>query len=280
MAIALTASTCIVAPTGLAQASISGTVGTDGEVTATASTGAVHSTGDGNENGSRKCRQWTPLDKGQAVSVARTPVFGPDLSDEEARKPAIQRINGCDFQMYTVVCAGSGTTFRWVPVNVTVDDLIPGITDIVRGQLQPPIPNINPTAESNGIVNLGMWLAVEPQTLPPITAQAGPATWITVTPTLTTTTYDFGNGDTVTCDGTGIPIRDVHPDLDVIEQSPTCGYTYRLSSPEDEPYQLTITTTWELPYTSSSGPGQIPPLDRNLTIDYDVDEIQTLGTNG
>jgi enoyl reductase len=169
---------------------------------------------------------------------------------------------------------------RYVPTGIDTDDLIPGITDIVRGQLQPPIPNINPTAESNGIVNLGMWLAVEPQTLPPITAQAGPTTWITVTPTLTSTTYDFGNGDTTTCDGTGIPIRDVHPDLDVIEQSPTCGYTYRLSSPEDEPYQLTITTTWELPYTSSSGPGEIPPLDRSLTIDYDVDEIQTLGTNG
>ena len=101
-----------------------------------------------------------------------------------------------------------------------------------------------------------------------------------MTPTLATTTFDLGNGDSVTCDGTGVPIEDVYPDLDVVEQSPTCGYTYRTSSPEDAPYRLTITTTWELPYESSEGAGEIPPLERTVTVDYDVDEIQTVGVRG
>ena len=117
-------------------------------------------------------------------------------------------------------------------------------------------------------------------TLDAITAQAGPAVWITVTPTLDTTTFDLGNGDSITCASTGVPIESVHPDLDVVEQSPTCGYTYLHSSPDDAPYQLSVTTTWVLPYTSSEGSGEIPPLERTITIDYDVDEIQTIGVRG
>jgi hypothetical protein len=219
------------------------------------------------------------LTRGEAISAGGSGNDTPiDLTAEQRAEPTTRTLNGTEHHLYIVTCPGSGTQFRYVPAGITATDLIPGITNIIEGQLQPPVPDINPTPEANGIVNLGLWLAVQPQTLPPLTAAAGPA-WITVTPALTTTHFDLGNSDTVTCTGTGTSIDDVHPDHDVLEQSPTCGYTYRHSSPDDRPYQLTITTTWTLPYTSSNGTGTIPAIDRTLTIDYDVDEIQTLGVS-
>jgi hypothetical protein len=201
------------------------------------------------------------------------------LTPAELAAPAIRTIGGAEYRLYSATCPDSGTTLRYVRVGVTSRDLIDGVTDLARTQLQPPVPDINPSAQSGGIVNLGMWLAVQPQTMPPITAAAGPA-WITLAPLLESTTFDFGNGDAITCDGTGTPIAESHPALDVSEQSPTCGYTYRRSSPNTRPYRLTITTSWALPYTSSDGPGQLPPIDRSVTVDYDVDEIQTVGVNG
>jgi hypothetical protein len=265
----LTASTRVVAGSTDRQVQ-----GGDTVIASASDRGAVYSIG----GGGPVCT-WVLDTRGDSGEVEDGATAVPDTATVVADQSVVVPINGIPHYVYTVTCPGRAGYKQFVPVDLDADDLIAELTDVVRSRLQLPVPDINPTAESNGIVNLGLWLAVEPQTIDPITAQAGPAVWITVTPTLTATTYDFGNGDQVTCEGTGIPIRDVHPDLDVIEQSPTCGYTYRQSSPEDDPYQLTITTTWELPYTSSDGTGRIDPLDMNLTIDYDVDEIQTLGTN-
>ena len=101
--------------------------------------------------------------------------------------------------------------------------------------------------------------------------------WVTVSPRHVDTTFDFGNGESHTCPGVGDPIEGAHPDLDVVAQSPACGYTYDVSSPDDEPYQLTIGMTWTLPYTSSAGTGTLAPFTRTTTLDCDVDEIQTVG---
>ena len=138
--------------------------------------------------------------------------------------------------LYIVGCSNT-TTLRYVPTGITAGDLIPGVLDIARGRVQPPIPDINPPAEAGGIVNLGLWLAVEPATLAPISAEAGPA-WITVSPEHTRPRFDFGNGDTVTCDGAGTPITD----LDTVDAGPVRLHLPPVL-PDDQPYQLTITTT-------------------------------------
>ena len=245
-----------------------------GTVTVSAAAGPIVTSGSG---GSGVRCTWKALKRGDVVGIGAT---GTALTPEEAAEPATRILDGREHRLYSVTCPTSGTDLRYIPTDIGVGELIPGITDQVSRQLQLPVPSISPTPAANGIVNLGMWLAVEPQALDPLTAQAGPAVWITVTPTLATTTFDLGNGDSITCDGTGVPIENVYPDLDVVEQSPTCGYTYRTSSPDDAPYRLTITTTWRLPYESSEGAGEIPPLERSVTIDYDVDEVQTVGVRG
>lgn len=57
----------------------------------------------------------------------------------------------------------------------------------------------------------------------------------------------------------------------------TLQCSYLTSSPEDDAYQLTVAATRTITYRSSAGNGTRNSLDRTLTVDYDVDEIQTIG---
>ncbi len=119
-----------------------------------------------------------------------------------------------------------------------------------------------------------MWLAInDPGTT---TARASLANvWAQVEATVVGISIDLGNGDTVQCDGLGTPIPDSA--WEAPSEGP-CGYTYRGSSPDDDPYELTITTNYAIGYSTSSGQtGALAPILRSTTIDYDVDEIQTVG---
>ena len=51
-------------------------------------------------------------------------------------------------------------------------------------------------------------------------------------------------------------------------------------TPDDAPYQMTYTITYDLTWsTSNGGSGSLGTFDRSSTFDYDVDEIQTVGTS-
>jgi hypothetical protein len=174
-------------------------------------------------------------------------------------------------------CPGGGTEpFYWAPAAIDPVDLVPNALADTRRRLPAPTPAINPDASAGGIVNLGMWLAVDdPGTTTARAALAG--VWAQVTATASNITVDFGNGDSITCDGLGTPIADTA--LDSLDQGP-CGYTYRQSSPDDDPYRLTITTTYAIDWTTSNGQsGTLTPITRSVTLDYDVDEIQTIGVS-
>ena len=120
-------------------------------------------------------------------------------------------------------------------------------------------------------MNLGLWLALAGQEPLTVRAEAGPH-WAEATVTLASTSWSMGNGDVVTCDGPGSPIVDT----ETIDEGP-CGYTYRRSSPDDAPYRLSVTATWTVDYVSSGGSGTAGMVDRTVSVDYDVDEIQTIG---
>ena len=126
-------------------------------------------------------------------------------------------------------------------------------------------------------MNVGLWLAVEDPGQVSITASVGPV-WATVTARYMSTVWDFGNGDSVECEGLGTPIVD----LDTVEQGP-CGYTYRATSaPEftgtdDLAYHASVTGRWTVTYeTSAGGSGTLSPIDRTTPFLYQVREIQTL----
>ena len=101
-----------------------------------------------------------------------------------------------------------------------------------------------------------MWLALQGQDPVTVRAEAGPH-WAEATVTLVSTTWDMGNGDVVECDGAGVPIVD----FDTPDEGP-CGYTYRVSAPEDDPYELSVAATWQVTYQSSGGSGTAGSITR------------------
>ena len=177
-------------------------------------------------------------------------------------------LGGIEYRVYGVVCP-DGPSIRLVNPN-RPPNFEDAITDYADELIELPVPNVNPPIDGSGYVNLGMWLAVDEASYEPITASAGPF-WMTVTPTPGSTTFDFGNGDSETCDVFGVPIVD----LDTVEEGP-CGYTYRAAGT----YPVSATTTWLLPFTSSGGAGALAQMDRTTSFDYTVREIQTVGVGG
>lgn len=194
--------------------------------------------------------------------------------DEDRRRvqAKVTYLGGEPHYVYAVRCSDFNGSLRLVPTTLATDDLIPGLHDVATGRILAPVPDVSPQLDFTGYVNLGMWLAVEPATIAPITAEAGPNVWITVTPEHQSIHFDFGNGDTRTCDGFGQPISY----LETFDEGP-CGYTYRQSSPDSEPYQVRVSTTWSLPYASSNGGGTLPPFTRDAVFPHNVDELQTVG---
>jgi len=192
--------------------------------------------------------------------------------------PITVEVGGVTKTGYFKSCPGRARVLVLIDDSVTVQDMIDQVSDSIRRRIPQPVANINPSPEHGGFVNLGLWLAVgDPG---PISAHAAAGSVAaTANASYVSTTFDFGNGDAVTCAGTGTPIEHAHPDLDTTEQGP-CGYTYRRSSPDDAPYQLTISSTYAISYTSTGGSGSLGTITTSRTYAYDVDEIQTIGTRG
>lgn len=158
-------------------------------------------------------------------------------------------------------------------------DLLPDAEDAARARLQVPSPNINPDPALGGFVNLGLWLAVDEPNPDPVVARAElSGVWAEASGALRGIEVDPGTGDpVVACEGVGIPIEAVDPTLETVEQGP-CGYTYTQSSPEDAPFQMTVTNVYDLAWRTSDGrSGSLGEARRSVTFDYDVDEIQTVG---
>jgi hypothetical protein len=169
-------------------------------------------------------------------------------------------------------CDNGTGGFTWVETTITISDVIDDVVDRARQTAPLPALDISPDPSAGGIVNLGMWLAVEPRSPSSVRVEAG-SLWAVSTLSAESTTWSFGNGDSVTCAGIGVPLADP----EVVEEGP-CGYTYRSASPDGVPFQLTATVTWRVDYRSSAGPGSAGTIDRTVVVAYDVDEIQSIGT--
>jgi hypothetical protein len=201
----------------------------------------------------------------------------PSVGEAATDTVGVERVNAATGRReigYLRECAGSAPSFRWIETGPSVDELIAGASDRARRQVTAPVPDVNPPAEHGGIVNLGMWLAIRHPDPVSVTASAG-TVWATVTATLVATTFDFGNGDIVRCDGAGTPLIDP----DTIEPGP-CGYTFERASQPDRPERVTVSASWAVSYQSSAGSGTLPGITRTTGFDYTVREIQTIGIDG
>jgi hypothetical protein len=168
----------------------------------------------------------------------------------------------------------SSSTLEWRRVTAPDPEVLAqSLYDEVVRQVPVPEPALSPVGP--GFVNLGMWLAVaEP---PPIsvTATAGTA-WATTSAELVSTTFDMGDGTVVVCDGAGDPIP--ASEMESLEESPVCGHTYRGVNGR-EPFVVTITSSWRVSWVGSGGAGgELGALDRSSSLQYEVLEIQTVGS--
>jgi hypothetical protein len=160
----------------------------------------------------------------------------------------------------------------------TVNDPDPAVVaSILRDrqakEIAPPAPLLSPVGP--GVVNLGMWLAVADPGPYVVTASARPGSWVTARADLAETMFDMGNGDVVVCSGAGDPIPT--DALDSTLESPVCGYTYTELN-DGRPYTISVTSTWNVTWTSSRGTGgNEAPIVKSTSLDYEVLEIQTVG---
>jgi hypothetical protein len=148
------------------------------------------------------------------------------------------------------------------------------LSDLATRLLTAPLVSVSPP--DRGVVNLETWLAATDTG--PISATATiPGLSVTATATIASTVWDLGNGDRITCAGTGVAWSEESDGVPA-----PCGYTYRVATPENAPHRLTATFVWQITWRSSRGDtGTLPAItSAPQSIDYPVREIQTVGVRG
>jgi hypothetical protein len=170
----------------------------------------------------------------------------------------------------------TGTTV-WLPDPV-VDpaELARQASD--RAPIPSPEIRLNPPAGEEQVVNVPMWMWINPSAWQQVSASASAgAVTVTATATPTSTSWDMGNGDVVVCAGPGTPYDTARP---AAQQQSDCTYTYRRSSASQPgaAYRLTVTTTWSVTWTVSGAPGggSLGTASRSSTSSVRVAEIQTV----
>jgi hypothetical protein len=242
----------------------------DGDITAGVETGPSGGRGGSGSPGPAtfgpQCT-WVPATTGN-LAGASLPSDVVDNSDIDA-----QITNSEDEFGWLRLCPGDlVAAFVWQgPVDPV--DLVPGAAD--RAHLPRPVPNMSPAPEIGSVVNLGLWFAVEDPGVTTARASLGTA-WSTVQGSFASVSINPGDGSPpVTCEGFGTPYPDGSDDPD---ERP-CGHTYLQRTSDDQPHQMTYTITYALNWrTSDGGSGGLGTFDRAVTFDYDIDEIQTVGT--
>jgi hypothetical protein len=201
------------------------------------------------------------------------------LHQWSVERAQFERYQKADCANATLLTEQERRGFRWivvVPPSPTI--LVPDVVLVVKGHVQSPQPAINPATDT--AVNLGLWLAVA--NTRPITAEGrlGPL-WARGRATLTSTSFDPGNGDApVVCDGGGTPMPESQ--LNDAGEGP-CGYTYTsLDDVRNDDLAITIRSTWTITWVTSDGAANSSPpetLVLTTTIPYDVYEVQTIGSD-
>lgn len=147
-----------------------------------------------------------------------------------------------------------------------------------RTPLPEPQIAMAPSSDIPQLVNLAtfLWLPAEQWQPETVSASAGGVT-STVTATPTRVVWDMGQGDSVVCDGPGVPYR---PELPDNQQPSDCSYTYPRSSAGQpgQAYQVTATVEWETTWavTGAPGGGSLGTATSSSTTSVQVAELQSL----
>lgn len=166
-----------------------------------------------------------------------------------------------------------------IPEGGIVDPYQLAVDALASVRIEPPAIRTSPSENGRLYVQVPTWLWLERswwQTYE-ATANAG-RVYSTVRATPVETTWNLGDGRTVSCRGPGTAWRPGLP-----EDATDCTHTYRTSSAARPggTFGLEATVTFEVSWTSNaSGGGTLPAITRTSTLEVEVGEIQAIGTRG
>lgn len=151
------------------------------------------------------------------------------------------------------------------------------LAQVARSQLRLPAPTIaaNPAGEQLVTVPTWLWLAGGWTTMSATASVPGVSVTAMATPT--SVTWSMGDGGSVTCAGAGTPFpAGGNPKA----ASPTCGYTYRVSSAAqpNQAFAVTATVHWSITWSGAGQAGTFPDMTTQAGAAFPVAEAQALNT--
>lgn len=180
-------------------------------------------------------------------------------------------------------CEGIGVVevggYFLTPEGGLVDPYQLALDAISSVQIAGPAIRTSPSENGRLYVQVPTWLWLDSSWWQTYEATANTGrVWSTVRATPVATTWELGDGRTVSCRGPGTPWR-----RGLSEEASACTHTYRSSSASQPggTYNLEATVTFEVSWTSNvTDGGSLPAISRTSTLDVDVGEIQAIGTRG
>lgn len=199
---------------------------------------------------------------------------GADVGDGE-----IVDVQEYDWYWKSCPDGTGGQTVDAVPVPRDAPPVDPTVLrDEAIDRLALPQPSVAMNPSGDQVVHVASWLWIDGAIWQPHTesVSAGGVT-TTVTASPQRVVWDLGNGDTVVCDGPGVPYDTSRP---AGEQSTDCSYTYRHTSAgqPDDAFQVTATVQWQVSWsvTGAPGGGALPALFTSSPVAVPVAEMQAL----
>jgi len=180
-------------------------------------------------------------------------------------------------------CPGIGAVdvngFFVVPEGGLVDPYQLALDALASVQITPPAMRTSPSENGRLYVQVPTWLWLDSTWWQTYEATANTGrVWSTVRATPVATTWELGDGQSVSCRGPGTPWR-----RGLSEDASSCTHTYRSSSASRPggTFSLEATVTLEVSWTSNvTGGGTLPAITRSSTLAVEVGEIQAIGTRG
>lgn len=166
-----------------------------------------------------------------------------------------------------------------IPEGGLVDPYQLALDALSSVQIAGPVIRTSPSEDGRLFVQVPTWLWLDPTWWHAYEATANTGrVWSRVQATPVASTWELGDGGSISCRGPGTPWR---PGLN--EDASNCTHTYRRSSASRPggTFGLKATVTLEVSWTSNAAPGgTLPAISRTSTVAVEVGEIQAIGTRG
>lgn len=166
----------------------------------------------------------------------------------------------------------------WIPDGPVTAPSPAQLAEQARRQLLLPSPQIDANPVGEQLVNLPMWLWVDPASWSARSATAQvPGVMVTAVARPTSVSWSMGDGDSVSCRGPGTPFP---PGGDPRAASPDCGHVYRDSSAAEagQAFPVIATVHWSVTWWGAGQRGTFPDLTTSARTQFRVAEAQALGT--